>query len=44
MQVMANHTPENIADAVTRLRTAYETGLAEFEEINAEPQVLKATA
>jgi glycine C-acetyltransferase len=44
MQVMANHTPANVADAVTRLRSAYEAGLAEFEGLNAEPEVLKAIA
>ncbi|HEX3699623.1 MAG TPA: aminotransferase class I/II-fold pyridoxal phosphate-dependent enzyme [Phenylobacterium sp.] len=35
MQVMANHTPQNIRDAVAALRDAYETGCAEFEQINA---------
>ena len=44
MQVMANHTPQNIADAVARLRAAYEAGLAEFEWMNETPEELKAIA
>jgi glycine C-acetyltransferase len=44
MQVMANHTPQNIADAVARLRAAYETGSAEFEWTNESPEELKAIA
>lgn len=31
MQVMANHTPQNIQDAVTGLRRAYEAGVQEYE-------------
>jgi len=44
MQVMANHTPQNIRDAVQRLKDAYEVGHAEFEALNAEPETLRATA
>jgi len=44
MQVMANHTPQNISDAVTRLKAAYDQGFAEFELINSEPEALRATA
>lgn len=44
MQVMANHTPQNIADAVARLRAAYQAGLAEFEWMNEAPEELKAIA
>jgi len=44
MQVMANHTPQNIRDAVQRLKDAYEVGHAEFEALNAEPEALRATA
>jgi len=43
MQVMANHTPQNIADAVARLKAAYETGFAEFEQLNSEAEALRAT-
>jgi glycine C-acetyltransferase len=38
MQVMANHTPGNIAAAVTALSEAYAAGVAEFEWLNAEPE------
>lgn len=34
MQVMANHTDQNIRDAVSALREAFEAGRAEFEWIN----------
>ncbi|WP_334160967.1 aminotransferase class I/II-fold pyridoxal phosphate-dependent enzyme [Phenylobacterium sp.] len=44
MQVMANHTPQNIRDAVQRLKDAYEVGHAEFETLNAEPESMRATA
>ncbi|HEY8614807.1 aminotransferase class I/II-fold pyridoxal phosphate-dependent enzyme [Phenylobacterium sp.] len=45
MQVMANHTPQNIRDAVKRLKAAYEMGLAEFEaQTGAEAEPLRATA
>lgn len=41
MQVMANHTPQNIRDAVNSLQKAYGIGVAEFEaltnETDAEP-------
>jgi glycine C-acetyltransferase len=40
MQVMANHTEKDISDAVSRLRQAYDIGLAQFEalgEQSAEP-------
>jgi hypothetical protein len=41
MQVMANHTPQNIRDAVAALKKAYEQGSAEFEALTAEPEVLR---
>jgi glycine C-acetyltransferase len=44
MQVMANHSAQNITDAVARLKAAYDQGLAEFELMNAEPEALRATA
>jgi glycine C-acetyltransferase len=44
MQVMAGHTAENIADAVARLKRAYEHGFAEFEWRNREREELRATA
>lgn len=44
MQVMANHTPQNIRDAVQRLRDAFDVGHAEFEALNNEPETLRATA
>ncbi|WP_374470627.1 aminotransferase class I/II-fold pyridoxal phosphate-dependent enzyme [Phenylobacterium sp.] len=44
MQVMANHTPQNIRDAVSRLKDAYQAGLAEFEAMNEEREPLRATA
>jgi glycine C-acetyltransferase len=45
MQVMANHTPQNIRDAVKRLKDAYEVGLAEFEALNdAAAEPMRATA
>ncbi|THD81318.1 MAG: aminotransferase class I/II-fold pyridoxal phosphate-dependent enzyme [Phenylobacterium sp.] len=46
MQVMANHTPQNIRDAVAALRDAYEAGNAEFEWLNAagEDAPLRKTA
>jgi glycine C-acetyltransferase len=44
MQVMAGHTAENIADAVARLKRAYEQGFAEFEWRNREREELRATA
>ncbi|WP_395672419.1 aminotransferase class I/II-fold pyridoxal phosphate-dependent enzyme [Phenylobacterium sp.] len=44
MQVMAGHTEQNIKDAVTRLKQAYEIGLAEFEARTVEEQPLRATA
>lgn len=34
MQVMANHTAEDIANAVDRLHKAYKIGLAQFEQLN----------
>jgi glycine C-acetyltransferase len=40
MQVMANHTEQDISDAVSRLRRAYDIGLAQFEALGeqcAEP-------
>jgi glycine C-acetyltransferase len=36
MQVMANHTPENIRDAVTALKDAYAAGREEFEWLEGE--------
>jgi glycine C-acetyltransferase len=44
MQVMANHTPQNIADAVARLKRAYEQGFAEWEWRNNNPEELRAIA
>ncbi|MCR5878610.1 aminotransferase class I/II-fold pyridoxal phosphate-dependent enzyme [Phenylobacterium sp. J367] len=44
MQVMANHTPQNIRDAVLRLKDAYEAGLAEFEAQAETPEQIRATA
>lgn len=45
MQVMANHTDRDIADAVRALRTAYEIGSAEFESLTQAPQeALRASA
>jgi glycine C-acetyltransferase len=44
MQVMANHTPKNISDAVAALKASFEAGHAEFEWLNSEPEPLKATA
>jgi glycine C-acetyltransferase len=44
MQVMANHTAQNISDAVARLHQAYEAGKAEFEQISAQPEPLRAIA
>jgi glycine C-acetyltransferase len=41
MQVMANHTPQNIRDAVAALKSAYEQGSAEFEALSAEPEELR---
>jgi glycine C-acetyltransferase len=37
MQVMARHTEQNIADAVSRLRTAFDAATVELETINAAP-------
>jgi glycine C-acetyltransferase len=45
MQVMANHTPQNIRDAVAALRAAYEVGSAEFERVGQEGEApLRAVA
>jgi glycine C-acetyltransferase len=45
MQVMANHTPENIRAAVDALKTAFAAGKAEFEWLNeAVSQPLQQTA
>jgi glycine C-acetyltransferase len=45
MQVMANHTPQNIATAVQLLRGAYQEALAEYEWMNQPQQEeLKAIA
>ena len=38
LQVMAKHTPQNISDAVTRLKQAYEEAQAELEWINSPRQ------
>jgi glycine C-acetyltransferase len=38
MQVMANHTPQNIRDAVNSLKQASEIGAAEFEALNNETE------
>ncbi|RAK58963.1 pyridoxal phosphate-dependent aminotransferase family protein [Phenylobacterium hankyongense] len=44
MQVMANHTEQNIRDAVASLRDAFEAGREEFDWMNSEAEPLKATA
>jgi glycine C-acetyltransferase len=44
MQVMANHTPRNIADAVQALKAAYQAGRAEFEALEAPAAPLRAIA
>jgi glycine C-acetyltransferase len=45
MQVMAEHTEQNIADAVAALRAAYAAGREEFDWLNEEAeQELRATA
>ena len=44
MQVMANHTPQNIATAVQLLRGAYQEALVEFEWLNQPQEELKAIA
>ena len=44
MQVMANHTEQNIRDAVVALRAAYEVGRAEFEALQAPPEPMRAIA
>jgi glycine C-acetyltransferase len=41
LQVMAKHTDQNIADAVQRIRTAYDAATEELKAIN-EPPLLKA--
>ena len=43
MQVMAKHSPQNITDAVQRLRTAFDAGSQELSLLNDTP-VLKASA
>jgi glycine C-acetyltransferase len=43
MQVMAKHSPQNITDAVQRLRTAFDAGSQELSLLNDAP-VLKASA
>jgi 7-keto-8-aminopelargonate synthetase-like enzyme len=43
MQVMANHTEQNIVDAVARLRQARDEALSELEEIKA-PTLLRSVA
>jgi glycine C-acetyltransferase len=44
MQVMARHSAENITDAVTRLRTAFDQGSAELEYLNTPAMELRASA
>jgi glycine C-acetyltransferase len=44
MQVMANHTPQNIATAVQLLRGAYNEAVAEYEWMNQPQEELKAIA
>jgi hypothetical protein len=43
LQVMANHTAENIAEAVRRLQVAVEDATADLAYLT-EPPLLKATA
>lgn len=44
MQVMANHTEQNIKDAVAALGVAYAAGRQEFEGLNADRERIRATA
>jgi glycine C-acetyltransferase len=44
LQVMAKHTPQNISDAVTRLKTAYEEASAELEWLNAPAEETRQVA
>ncbi len=43
MQVMAKHTPQNISDAVNRLRTAFDEGSRELASLSGAPE-LRANA
>ena len=44
MQVMANHSEQNIADAVQILKTARQQAELEFEDINQPTQVAQTVA
>ena len=44
MQVMANHTEENIRDAVAALKQGYAAGREEFEWLESEREKLRASA
>jgi ribosomal 50S subunit-associated protein YjgA (DUF615 family) len=41
MQVMANHTAENIAEAVAALKASYAAGCEEFEWLESERDKLR---
>jgi glycine C-acetyltransferase len=43
LQVMANHTEQNVADAVTALKAAYLAGREEFEWLSSEREKLRAS-
>jgi glycine C-acetyltransferase len=44
MQVMANHTTQNIVDAVAGLRRAYDAGVEEFEWLTSTETAMRASA
>ena len=44
MQVMANHSEKNIADAVQILKTARQQAELELEDINQPPRLAQSTA
>lgn len=44
MQVMANHTDQNVKDAVAALKAAYAAGREEFEWLNTDRERLRASA
>jgi glycine C-acetyltransferase len=43
LHVMANHTEQNIADAVTALKAAHSAGREEFEWLSSEREKLRAS-
>jgi glycine C-acetyltransferase len=44
MQVMAKHTPQNITDAVKRLRTAFDEGCRELSSLTEAREEFRASA